>query len=44
MIDRLRLTDERIKEMAEGIRQVAALPDPIGVADTFSHFLDSFIG
>lgn len=31
MIDRLRLTDDRIKEMAEGIRQVAALPDPIGV-------------
>lgn len=33
MIDRLRLTDERIKEMAEGIRQVAALPDPIGVVE-----------
>lgn len=33
MIDRLRLTDHRIKEMAEGIRQVAALPDPIGVVE-----------
>ena len=33
MIDRLRLSDERIKEMAEGIRQVAALPDPIGVVE-----------
>ena len=33
MIDRLRLNDERIKEMAEGIRQVAALPDPIGVVE-----------
>ena len=30
MIDRLRLTEERIKGMAEGIRQVAALPDPVG--------------
>ncbi|EOH81122.1 glutamate-5-semialdehyde dehydrogenase [Enterococcus malodoratus] len=33
MIDRLRLTGERIKEMAEGIRQVASLPDPIGVVE-----------
>lgn len=33
MIDRLRLTEERIKDMAEGIRQVAALPDPIGVVE-----------
>lgn len=33
MIDRLRLTKDRIKEMAEGIRQVAALPDPIGVVE-----------
>lgn len=30
MIDRLRLTSERIAAMAEGIRQVAALPDPVG--------------
>ena len=30
MQDRLRLTDARIAAMAEGIRQVAALPDPVG--------------
>ncbi|MDT2770406.1 glutamate-5-semialdehyde dehydrogenase [Enterococcus pseudoavium] len=33
LIDRLRLTKERVAEMAEGIRQVAALPDPIGVVE-----------
>ena len=30
MIDRLRLTSERIADMADGLRQVAALKDPIG--------------
>lgn len=30
MIDRLRLTAERIKGMADGMREVAALPDPVG--------------
>lgn len=30
MLDRLKLTKERISGMAEGLRQVAALPDPIG--------------
>ncbi len=30
MIDRLALSKERIEGMAEGIRQVAALPDPVG--------------
>lgn len=30
LIDRLRLTDERIAAMAEGLVQVAHLPDPIG--------------
>ncbi len=30
MIDRLLLTAERLAAMAEGIRQVAALPDPVG--------------
>lgn len=30
MLDRLALSEERIKGMAEGIRQVAALPDPVG--------------
>lgn len=33
MQDRLRLTEERITAMAEGIRQVATLPDPIGEVD-----------
>ena len=30
MIDRLRLDEKRITAMAQGIREVAALPDPIG--------------
>lgn len=30
MIDRLTLTKDRISQMAEGVRQVAALSDPIG--------------
>lgn len=30
MLDRLALSRERIKAMADGIRQVAALPDPVG--------------
>lgn len=30
MLDRLALSEERIQGMAEGIRQVAALPDPVG--------------
>jgi len=30
MIDRLTLNADRIRGMAEGIRQVAALPDPVG--------------
>lgn len=29
-IDRLTLTPKRIAQMAEGVRQVAALPDPVG--------------
>ena len=31
MQDRLRLTEGRIQAMAQGIRQVAALPDPVGL-------------
>ena len=31
MLDRLKLTPARIEAMAEGLRQVAALPDPVGV-------------
>lgn len=35
MIDRLALTEERIKAMADGMRQVADLPDPVGkIIDT----------
>ena len=30
MLDRLRLTQARIEAMADGMRQVAALPDPVG--------------
>lgn len=30
MLDRLRLDEGRIRAMAQGIRQVAALPDPVG--------------
>ena len=30
LLDRLRLTPERIRGMADGLRQVAALPDPVG--------------
>ena len=30
MLDRLALSEKRIGDMAEGIRQVAALPDPVG--------------
>ena len=31
MLDRLRLTSQRIASMAQGIRDVAALPDPVGL-------------
>ena len=30
VVDRLRLTSERVEGMAAGLRQVAALPDPVG--------------
>ena len=37
LLDRLLLDKKRIEAMAEGLRQVAALPDPIGeVVDSFS--------
>src|SRR5207248_7565146 len=29
-VDRLRLTPARVKSAADGLRQVAALPDPVG--------------
>lgn len=35
MIDRLRLTEDRIRGMADGMREVAMLPDPVGrILDT----------
>lgn len=37
LLDRLSLTQKRISDMAEGLRQVAALPDPVGeILDTFT--------
>jgi glutamate-5-semialdehyde dehydrogenase len=30
VVDRLRLTPERLADMVDGLRQVAALPDPVG--------------
>lgn len=30
MLDRLKLTEQRIEGMADGLRQVAGLPDPVG--------------
>ena len=30
LLDRLRLTEERVAGMAEGLREVAGLPDPVG--------------
>ncbi len=33
MVDRLRLTPARIEAMAQGVRQIIALPDPIGEID-----------
>ena len=37
MLDRLTLTRERIAGMANGIREVAALPDPVGRVLSQSH-------
>ena len=33
MLDRLTLTPERVAGIVDGVRQVAALPDPIGKVD-----------
>ncbi|WP_025718860.1 glutamate-5-semialdehyde dehydrogenase [Paenibacillus sp. 1-18] len=35
LLDRLKLTEERIGAIAEGLRQIAELPDPVG--DTLEH-------
>lgn len=38
MVDRLKLTEARIKAMAEGVKQVCELPDPTGIVlDTYTH-------
>jgi len=37
MLDRLELTDERIAGMAEGLRQITALPDPVGEITEMSY-------
>ncbi|WP_216636503.1 glutamate-5-semialdehyde dehydrogenase [Endozoicomonas ascidiicola] len=37
MLDRLELTDARIDAMIEGLRQVAALPDPVGTIDDMKY-------
>ncbi len=37
LLDRLELTDERIASMAEGLRQIATLPDPIGVISNLAY-------
>lgn len=37
LLDRLELTDERIDSMAEGLRQIATLPDPIGVISDLAY-------
>ncbi|QEY24408.1 glutamate-5-semialdehyde dehydrogenase [Neisseria animalis] len=35
MLDRLKLTENTIDSMCEGLRQIAALPDPVGEMDEF---------
>ncbi len=37
LLDRLELTDERITTMANGLRQIATLPDPIGVISNMAY-------
>jgi len=37
LLDRLELTDERITSMAEGLRQIATLPDPVGVITNLAY-------
>src|SRR5690606_28593673 len=42
LLDRLKLTDKRFSAMLDGLRQVAALPDPIGQISDL-HYLPSGI-
>lgn len=37
LLDRLTLTDERIESMAEGLEQIAALPDPVGAISNLTY-------
>jgi glutamate-5-semialdehyde dehydrogenase len=37
LLDRLELTEPRIAAMAEGLRQIAALPDPVGEISALSY-------
>lgn len=37
LLDRLELTDERINSMAEGLQQIAALPDPVGIITNLAY-------
>ena len=37
LLDRLELTDDRIHSMAEGLRQIASLPDPVGVISNMAY-------
>jgi glutamate-5-semialdehyde dehydrogenase len=37
LLDRLELTDERIISMADGLRQIAALPDPVGIISDLAY-------
>jgi len=37
LLDRLALNEERVRGMAEGLRQIAALPDPVGEISDMSY-------
>ena len=37
LLDRLALTDERIIAMADGLRQIAVLPDPVGIISDLAY-------
>jgi glutamate-5-semialdehyde dehydrogenase len=37
LLDRLELTDDRIHSMAEGLRQIAALADPVGIITNLAY-------
>lgn len=37
LLDRLALTDSRVEAMIDGLRQVAALPDPVGEIDEMTY-------